>query len=240
MAEFQNPNNASQFKVGIIGATGMAGSAIYKEAKAAGMQVTAIVRHADEAHSMFGADADVLVRDSFALHVGDITRFNVLVNAINFPPRYAYRHETFARHLVSQVEQEPLARVPRDLKTSPRLFFILGAGSLFTGKMEGEHRQLVVEEMRKDPKTADFIATPEQQLKELNYLRTVRDVSWVGVSPSLDFHAGDPTERIEGTNTLLFGSNGKSEVTSGTLAQAVVAEILDPRRHNERFTVCDK
>ncbi len=237
-AQSAQPALAQAVKIGIIGATGMAGSAIYHAAKAAGMQVTAIVRDEGKARDMLGADADVLVRDSFALHVGDIVRFDVLVNAINFPNKYGYRHETFTRHLVTQVEQEPLTRVPRDLKTSPRLFFILGAGSLLTG--QGDDRHLVVEDLATLPDADQFLNTARHQLAELEYLRTVRDVSWVGVSPSLDFHAGPATERIEGDDTLLYGSDGTSQVTSGTLAQAVVDEILTPRRHNQRFTVCDK
>lgn len=229
---------AQAMKIGIIGATGMAGSAIYREARKAGMSVTAIVRDENKAKQMLGADTRVLVRDSFALLVNDITDFDVLVNAINFPNKYAYRHETFTRHLVTQVEQEPLTRVPRNLETRPRLFFILGAGSLMTGKGEGRH--LVVDDLAKAPHADQFLATSKYQVRELDYLRTVRDVSWVGISPSLDFHAGPATARIEGDNDLLFGSNGKSEVTSGTLAQAVVSEILTPRRHDERFTVCNK
>lgn len=235
----QSEQSATQpIKVGVIGATGMAGSAIFKQAQAAGMDVTAIVRNEERAHQMLGEDAHVLVRDSFALHVTDIIHFDVLVNAINFPNKYAYRHETFTRHLVTQVEQEPLTRVPHDLKTSPRLFFILGAGSLQTG--DGENRHLVVEDLAKAPNASEFLATSQYQVRELDYLRTVRDVSWVAVSPSLMFHAGEPTERIEGENMLLTNSKGVSEVTSGTLAQAVVAEIKADRRHNERFTVCDK
>lgn len=225
-------------RVGIIGATGMAGSAIYKAAKAAGMKVTAIIRDEQEEKDLLGQDADVLVRDSFALHVGDIVHFDVLVNAINFPNKYAYRHVTFTRHLITQVEQEPLDYVPRDLRTSPRLFFILGAGSLLTG--QGDERHLVVEDLAKLPDADKFINTPRHQLKELEYLRTVRDVSWVGVSPSLDFHAGPATDYIEDDDTLLYGADGKSEVTSGTLARAVVEEIAHPRRQNRRFTVCDK
>lgn len=47
-------------KIGVIGATGMAGSAVYQEAVDQEFDVTAIVRSTAKAHKTLGQDAKVL------------------------------------------------------------------------------------------------------------------------------------------------------------------------------------
>lgn len=54
-------------KVGVIGASGMAGSAIYKLAKQnPKIDVTGIVRHESKAKKVLGDDAKLIVGDIFA------------------------------------------------------------------------------------------------------------------------------------------------------------------------------
>lgn len=65
------------------------------------------------------------------------------------------------------------------------MIFILGAGSLRTGI----DNHLVVEDIKKLTGSENWINTPQEQLNELNYLKQVEDVDWLGISPALTFEA---------------------------------------------------
>lgn len=117
-----------------------------------------------------------------------------------------------------------------------RLVFILGAGSLKNG---GDHH-LFVHGMEQDPKVQAIIEVPRNQLAELTFLRTVKNVDWVGVSPSINFHAGDVTELLLGKDELLFNDKDVSETSTGTMAVAILKEIEKPQHQKERFTVVDR
>lgn len=211
-------------KIGIIGATGKAGSAVFQEATARGHQTIAIVRDTARATEVLGDQIPVLERDAFALTAEDLAGFDVVVNAFGTTPDRAHLHVDLARHLIER------ARADR-----PRLVFILGAGSLVTG----EDRHLFVEDLRKTPDAQTWISIPEQQLLELEYLRTVQDVQWVGVSPQELFTLGEATEPVLGGDELLIAIDGPSHTTTGTMAVALLEEIEHPKHHNTRFTVGD-
>lgn len=212
-------------KVGIIGATGNAGRAIYAEAVRRSHDATAIVRSSEEARELLGADAAVLQKDAFELVGGDLGAFDVVVNAFSTPPAQAYRHVDLAARLVGLLRET----------TAPRLVFILGAGSLMTG---ADHH-LLVEDLRKTPGAETWIATPENQLKELRFLQAVDNVEWIGVSPSAKFVPGKAAGVVLGRDELLIAPDGSSQVTTGTMAVAILDEIEHPTHQRERFTVRD-
>lgn len=64
-------------KIGIIGATGNAGSLILKEALARDLSVTAIVRHPEKLQ----VKVPILVKDLFELTPKDVAFFDVIVDA---------------------------------------------------------------------------------------------------------------------------------------------------------------
>ena len=66
-------------KIAIIGATGMAGLALYKESTSRGHEVTAIVRHKDKAISLLGDEVKVIDKDIFELAKTDLEDFDVIV-----------------------------------------------------------------------------------------------------------------------------------------------------------------
>lgn len=151
-----------------------------------------------------------------------LSRFDVIVDAFGTNPADADRHLRLAEKLVN------LAR-----KNKIRLIFILGTGSLQTG--EDEH--LFVDDLEKIPASSSWINTPRQQLKELQYLETITDVDWVGISPAATFEPGPAASYQLGKDTLLYNGQGESKVTIGTMAEVIVKEILVPQFHQERFTV---
>lgn len=212
-------------KIAIIGATGNAGRAIYAEAARRKHDVTAIVRDPEKARELFGADVPVVHRDAFELARSDLLTFDVVVDAFSTVPARAYRHVDLATRLVGLLRET----------TAPRLVFILGAGSLVTG----EDHHLLVEDLRKLPDAETWIATPENQLKELRFLRGVDDVEWVAVSPSATFVPGEAGDPVLGRDELLVGADGASQVTTGTMAVAILDEIDHPTHRRERFTVRD-
>ena len=68
-------------KLAIIGATGMAGTALYKESVSRGHDVTAIVRNRDKAVSLLGSGVRVIEKDVFDLSKSDMDSFDVIINA---------------------------------------------------------------------------------------------------------------------------------------------------------------
>lgn len=210
-------------KVGIIGASGMAGSAIYKLAAAQpGLDVTGIVRHEGKAKKMLGDDAQLISGDIFSMIDSVLARFDVIVDAFGTNPADAERHLKLAEKLIN------LAR-----KDKIRLIFILGAGSLHTG----DDQHLFVEDIEKLPDSGSWINTPRQQVKELQYLEAITDVDWVGISPAASFEPGPVSDYKLGKDELMFNDQGESKVTTGTVAEIVVSEIVAPKFHHERFTV---
>jgi len=208
----------------IIGASGMAGQAIYREAGARGHKVTGIVRNGAKAREVLGAQADILVKDAFSLQQDELAGFDVVVNAFSAPPDKAYLHVDLAARLVAQLRET----------SAPRLFFILGAGSL----LDGEGR-LFVETLKAIPDAASWISIPVNQLRELQFLREVDNVNWVGVSPSAEFIPGEKCPPVLGRDHLLTAADGRSHVTNSTLAHAVLDEIETPSVFRARFTVSD-
>ena len=212
-------------KLAIIGATGTAGTALYKESVSRGHDVTAIVRHKDKAISLFGNGVKVIDKDVFDLTKSDLENFDVIVNAFATAPAKAYLHLDLDAKLVGLFRETE----------SPRLFFILGAASLLD-----EKGKLFLDTLKTVPGAASWISIPTEAYKTLNFLRGIENVNWVGVSPSAEFVAGEATVPVLGKDYLLTSSNGKSIVTSGTMAVAILNEIENPQFIRTRFTVCNQ
>lgn len=217
-------NGGIFMNIAIIGATGMAGREIYREAKERGHEAVAIVRNEEQAKEVLGSDAKVMIKDAFSLEKRDLEGFDVVVNAFATAPNLAYLHVDLAAKLVALFRET----------SSPRLFFILGAGSLFD-----ETGERFVETIRKTPGSEAWISIPENQLKELLFLQNVENVNWVGVSPSASFTPGEKSTPVLGKDHLLTAADGKSHTTSKTMAVAVLNEIEQPMVIRGRFTVSD-
>lgn len=203
----------------------MAGSAIYKlAASKPELNVTGIVRNEHKAREILGEDANLISGDIFALNDSLLSRFDVIVDAYGTSPDQADRQTKLAEKLVV------LAR-----KHKIRLIFILGAGSLKTG----EDKHLFLDDIEQMPGADTWVNIPRQQLKELEFLKTVNDIDWLGISPAAIFEAGTVKDYLLGKDELLFNDRNESRVTSGTMAKLVVDEILHPQHHQERITVID-
>lgn len=214
-------------KIMIIGATGMAGSALTTTALNRGHDVLAIGRSSEKL-AQLPTNEHLTTRavDAFQLTPTDLAPVDVVVDAMASRPDQAYLHVDLATHLVAMTRGHQ----------RPRLVFILGAGSLTTG---ADHH-LFVKDIEQDPAAASFVAVPQNQLAELTFLRTVTNVDWVGISPAADFHAGPAVPAMTGTDELLVNAAGSSATNSVTMAVAVLNEIEHPAHHQTRFTVANQ
>ncbi len=207
-------------KIGIIGASGKAGSLILKEALTRGYEVTAIVR--DEARVQIQG-ASVLEKDIFDLKAEDIKEFDVVVNAFGAAPGKEHLHVDAGKILIEAMKGAP----------QTKLIVVGGAGSLFVD----EAKTIRVLDTPEFPK--EYFATAFNQSKNLGDLQNATDIQWTFISPSAFFDPqGNRTGGYKlGKDNLLVNSKGESYVSYADFALAVLDEIENPQHINQRFTV---
>ncbi|MCY9141333.1 NAD(P)-dependent oxidoreductase [Peribacillus frigoritolerans] len=207
-------------KIGIIGASGKAGSLILKEALTRGHEVTAIVR--DEAKVQIQG-ASVLEKDVFDLKAEDIKEFEVVVNAFGAAPGKEHLHVDAGKILIEAMKGAP----------QTKLLVVGGAGSLFVD----EAKTIRVLDTPEFPK--EYFATAYNQSKNLGDLQNATDIQWTFISPSAFFDPqGNRTGGYKlGKDNLLVNSKGESYVSYADFALAVLDEIENPQHINQRFTV---
>ncbi|WP_249599027.1 NAD(P)-dependent oxidoreductase [Peribacillus frigoritolerans] len=207
-------------KIGIIGASGKAGSLILKEALTRGHEVTAIVR--DEARVQIQG-ASVLEKDVFHLKAEDIKEFDVVVNAFGAAPGKEHLHVDAGKILIEAMKGAP----------QTKLIVVGGAGSLFVD----EAKTIRVLDTPEFPK--EYFATAFNQSKNLGDLQNATDIQWTFISPSAFFDPqGNRTGGYKlGKDNLLVNSKGESYVSYADFALAVLDEIENPQHINQRFTI---
>ncbi|MGE6717303.1 NAD(P)-dependent oxidoreductase [Peribacillus frigoritolerans] len=207
-------------KIGIIGASGKAGSLILKEALTRGHEVTAIVR--DEAKVQIQG-ASVLEKDVFDLKAEDIKEFDVVVNAFGAAQGKEHLHVDAGKILIEAMKGAP----------QTKLIVVGGAGSLFVD----EAKTIRVLDTPEFPK--EYFATAYNQSKNLGDLQNATDIQWTFISPSAFFDPeGNRTGGYKlGKDNLLVNSKGESYVSYADFALAVLDEIENPQHINQRFTV---
>lgn len=206
-------------KIGVIGATGKAGSRIAAEAKTRGHEVVAIVRNASKLED---ESLPVIEKDVFQLTTEDIKGFDVIVNAFGAAFGEEHLHVEAGNKLIEILKDAP----------NTTLIVVGGAGSLF---VDPEKTLRVVD----TPDFPDFVKpTASNQLKNLEALQQATGIKWTFISPSAEFALGTRTGSYQkGLDHLLVNSKGQSYVSYEDYAVAVVDEIENPQHVNQRFTV---
>ncbi|MFJ7933926.1 NAD(P)-dependent oxidoreductase [Sporosarcina sp. NPDC096371] len=207
-------------KIGVIGATGKAGSLIVKEASERGHEVTAIVRNAAKLSEEKMA---VLEKDVFDLQAEDLRVFDVVVNAFGAPAGQENLHVDAGRVLIECVKGD----------SDTKLIVVGGAGSLFVD--EAQTVRLI--ETPEFPK--EYFATASNQGKNLEDLQNASGIRWTFISPAAFFNPeGKRTGSYQrGKDNLIVNSKGDSYVSYADYAIAVLDEIERPQHINERFTL---
>lgn len=207
-------------KIGIIGATGKAGSLIVKEANDRGHEVTAIVRNAAK---LSVEKTDILEKDLFGLQAEDLRQFDVVVNAFGAPAGQENLHVDAGRVLIEAALDAP----------ETRLIVVGGAGSLFVD----EAKTIRLMDTPEFPE--EYFATASNQGENLEDLQKTSGVKWTFISPAIFFNPeGIRTGSYQkGKDNLIVNSNGDSYVSYADYAIAVLDEIENPQHINERFTL---
>ena len=207
-------------KIGIIGASGKAGSLILKEAVSRGHEATAIVRDAEK---ITNSNIPVVEKDVFHLETDDLAQFDVVVNAFGVPPEKAEQHVEAGRTLIKALKDAP----------HTRLIVVGGAGSLFVD--EARTTRLI-----ETPEFPDaFKAIASNQGQNLADLEASEGIQWTFISPAAFFDAeGRRTGHYQtGEDGITVNKKGKSYVSYADYAIALVDEIENPKHINKRFTV---
>ncbi|MFK4568266.1 NAD(P)-dependent oxidoreductase [Enterococcus sp. UD-01] len=204
-------------KVAILGANGKAGSAILKEAKKRGLEVTAIVRNKENITD----GTPVIEKDVYQLTTEDIKDFDVLVSALGFWGDVS-EFTGSTQHLIDILTNQ-----------NTRLLVVGGAGSLYVNP---EHTVRLSE-------TPDFpdgfkpLATAMG--KGLTLLENAKNIHWTYLSPAADFDAEGPVtgSYVAAGEELALDAEGKSYISYGDYAIAMVDEIQNQAHPNQRFSV---
>lgn len=209
-----------KMKIAIIGATGKAGSLIYKEAANRSHEVTAIVRNAAKLENANGA---TLEKDVFDLTGSDLQAFDVVVNAISAPPGQEHLHVEAGKSLITAAKEA----------VNTKLVVVGGAGSLFID----EAKTVKVMDTPDFPK--EYLLTATNQGKNLEDLQQSEGFKWTFVSPAVFFNPeGKRTGSYQiGKDNLIVNAKGESYVSYADYAIAIVDELENPVHINERFTV---
>ncbi|MDR1914138.1 MAG: NAD(P)H-binding protein [Clostridiales bacterium] len=203
-------------KVGIISATGKAGSLIAKEAFDRGMDVTAIVRDKQKVNTDKYA---VVEKDLYDLTPGDVEDFDAVVCAYGAPPDQAESIQTAFAHLIKVFEQVP----------SVRIIFVGGAASLYTDYSK-EHQLL-------ETIPEEWKPIPYNTLLAFNEIKKSK-ANWTFFSPAGFFDANGPrTGRYTlGTDYVINNKAGESYLSYADYAIAMVDEIANKQFLGKRFT----
>ncbi|KYC74921.1 hypothetical protein B4092_4602 [Bacillus licheniformis] len=207
-------------KIGIIGASGKAGSMILKEASERGHEVTAIVRSASK---MANSDAAVIEKDIFNLTAADIKGLDVVVNAFGAAPGQEHLHVEAGRKLIELFKQVP----------ETRLIVVGGAGSLYVD----EEKTTQLYDTPEFPK--EYLPTAKNQGQNLQDLKEADGLKWTFISPAAFFNPeGKQTGSYQkGQENLIVNTAGESYISYADYAIAVVDEAEKGEHVNERFTV---
>lgn len=206
-------------KIGIIGASGKAGSHILKEAVSRGHQVTAIVR---DKSKLKDTNVAVIEKNILELTQDDVKQFEVVVNAFGAPLGEEQAHVDAGHALIEAVKG-----------TNTRIIVVGGAGSLYVD----ENKTVQLIDTAEFP---DFVKpTAKGQARNLQELQATKDITWTFISPSAVFDPGGKRTGSyqSGKDHLLVNSKGDSYISYADYAIAVLDEIENPQHINERFTV---
>lgn len=195
-------------RIAVVCANGKAGRLIVTEAVDRGVDVTAIVRGANQTVAQ-----KVISKDLFDLTEEDLKGFDVVVDAFG-----AWAEDKLPLHSTSL---KKLCDILSD--TDTRLLVVGGAGSLYVNP---EHT-IQVCDGSDFPK--EFLPLAKAQGKALAELRERNDVKWTFISPAGDFQAeGARTGKyILAGEELTLNSKGESVISYADYAIAMVDEALN-------------
>lgn len=212
-------------KTALIGASGFVGSAILNELLNRGYQVEALVRNPGNvkvtAPGLTVKKVDVADTQALA---EDLRGYDTMISAYNpgwtNPDIYNLTLQNYPRILEAAKE----AGVKR-------LLIVGGAGTLFCapGLRVVDSGVIPADIMGGVKSLGEFY---------LNTLMAENAIDWVFLSPAGSLEPGAATGSYRlGKDDLIVDADGKSHITVGDYARAMVDELETPAHHKERFTI---
>jgi putative NADH-flavin reductase len=210
-------------KIAIIGASGFIGSALTKEALARGLQVRALVSRPERMSAAANLEVVAVdVLDTAALTAA-LAGVDVVLSAFSGHAQTdvaAYYLKGFTSILAAVKAQS----------ITPRLLLVGGAASL----------QLPDGSKLLDSPNfpAEYRGTAEGAYAALQLLRAETSLQWSYLSPAAEISPGEKTGQFRiGSDQLLTDTSGKSRISTGDYALAMLDEVQQPRQQNRRFSV---
>lgn len=209
-------------KIALIGASGMAGSAILDEALNRGHQVTALARNPARVPARAGVTVAALdVLDADAVRAA-VTGHDAVISA--------YRANGAPEQFGADFTAATANLIAASRATGARLLVVGGAATL-----EAAPGLLVLD-------TPDFPEAWKDVARalagSLQTLRATPDIDWTFLSPSAFFEPGPRTGNFRlGRDQLLVDANGDSRISNADYAVALIDELEKPQHSRQRFTV---
>ena len=214
----QTPVNS----IAIIGASGFIGSALTKEALARGLKVRALVSRPER----LTASAQLEV-------VGvDVMDTDALTRALQGVDLVISAFSGHAQQDVAGYYQQGFVSVLAAVKAAavPRLLVVGGAASL---KLPDGSMLL-----DKPDFPAAYLGSAQGAYAALQLLRAEKSLAWSYLSPAAEIFPGDKTGQFRlGADDLLTDAQGKSRISTGDYAVAMLDEAQQPQQLNQRFSV---
>ncbi len=210
-------------KIVLLGATGFVGSAILSEALTRGHIVTAIVRHPEK----LGPRGGLIATAGDVNDTGNLAKLfagqDAIVSAFNAGWKNPNLYEDQVRGTTSIIAAIKRAGVKRVL-------WVGGAGGL---------------EVKSGVRLVDDKDFPEgirpgsmATIDALEQLRKEPELEWSFLAPSANMKSGNRTGSFRlGSDQLLVGANGKSDISVQDYAVAMIDELEHPAHIRQRFTV---
>jgi len=209
----------------VYGARGKAGSEIAKELLRRGHEVVAVARTPGGAPE--GA-VNAIDDASDPAKIAEVVKGADAVVSAVMPP-----HDD-ADELIAVTDRivEGIRRAGGK-QTGPRLLVVGGAASLFIPAPNGGRVTL----LDSGHLPAEWVAIATAHKTVLEKLRANAEIEWTYFSPAAFFQVGPRTGKFRlGSDDLIVGANGKSEISYADYAIAAVDELESPQHRGERFT----
>lgn len=211
-------------KIALIGASGFVGSSVLNEALQRGHNVTAIVRNPQKI-SVQDKNLNVIAADIMDENnlISIIKEYDAVISSYN--PGWG-DPEIYNNFILGS--QKIMNAVKRS--GVKRFLVIGGAGSLEIepGKQLVDSPEFPVEWKQG--------ALAAREL--LNIIKKENELDWTFLSPAIMLYPGERTDKYRtNTDSPVFDSNGKCEISVQDLAVALIDELENPRFIKKRFTV---